>query len=133
MADPARVRGFLDVFGHWDPTLAFVMGGAVAVMATAWMLKSRMQKPLSAAAFAVPSLGLVEVRLIIGAAIFGIGWGLSGLCPGPAIADLAFEPRSALIFIGPMLLGMAIQRFAFLRGRPSACAGQMLARSRKPS
>ncbi|NPD70081.1 YeeE/YedE family protein [Lichenicola cladoniae] len=110
MVDPARIRGFLDVFGHWDPTLAFVMGGAVGVMAVAWMLESKMQKPIYAEAFVLPSTRLVDFRLIAGAAIFGIGWGLSGLCPGPAIADFAIKPRSALIFVAPMLLGMAIQR-----------------------
>jgi uncharacterized membrane protein YedE/YeeE len=133
MVDPARIRGFLDIFGHWDPTLAFVMGGAVGVMAAAWMLKARMKKPIYAETFPLPPTGLIDARLIIGAAIFGVGWGLSGLCPGPAIADFAINPHSALIFIGPMLLGMAIQRIAFQRGRISAFFGQIPAQPRKPS
>jgi uncharacterized membrane protein YedE/YeeE len=115
MVDPARIRGFLDIFGHWDPTLAFVMGGAVGVMTLAWMLKARMQKPIYAESFAMPSTRIVDARLIVGSAIFGIGWGLSGLCPGPAIADFAIKPRSALIFVAAMLLGMAIQRIGSWR------------------
>jgi uncharacterized membrane protein YedE/YeeE len=133
MVDPARIRGFLDVFGHWDPTLAFVMGGAVGVMAVAWMLSAKMQKPLYAETFPLPPSGLIDARLIIGSAIFGVGWGLSGLCPGPAIANLAINPRSALIFIGPMLLGMAIQRIVFQHGRISTFIGQISARPRKPT
>jgi uncharacterized membrane protein YedE/YeeE len=133
MVDPARIRGFLNVFGHWDPTLAFVMGGAVGVMAAAWMLKARMQKPIYAETFPLPPTGLIDARLIIGSAIFGVGWGLSGLCPGPAIANLAISPRSALIFIGPMLLGMAIQSIVFQRGRISALIEHTPARLRKSS
>ena len=133
MVDPARIRGFLDVFGHWDPTLAFVMGGAVGVMAVAWMIKERMRKPLSAETFPSPPKDLIDARLIIGSAIFGIGWGLSGLCPGPAVANLAIEPRSALIFIGPMLLGMAIQRIAAQRGRVLTGNGRTPIQQGRPS
>jgi uncharacterized membrane protein YedE/YeeE len=133
MADPARVRGFLDIFGHWDPTLAFVMGGAVLVMAAAWLLKARTNRPLSVEAYVLPQTGLVETRLIFGAAVFGIGWGVSGLCPGPAIADLAIAPRSALLFVAPMLVGMAIHRIVTQRAPVSIPNGQILARPRKMS
>ncbi|WP_242137903.1 DUF6691 family protein [Sphingomonas sp. TREG-RG-20F-R18-01] len=131
MLDPARIRGFLDVFGHWDPTLAFVMAGAVGVMAAAWMLTARMQKPIYVEALSLPPTGRIDARLIIGSAIFGVGWGLSGLCPGPAIANLALNPRSALIFIGPMLLGMAIQRIAFQPGQISTFIGKLSAQTGK--
>ncbi|UIP07828.1 YeeE/YedE family protein [Erythrobacter sp. SDW2] len=112
MTDPARVRGFLDIFGRWDPTLAFVMGGAVLVMAMAWRIQRRMVRPLFGAAFALPDRGDLTPRLIGGSALFGVGWGIAGLCPGPALAALVIEPVSAAIFIAAMLAGMVIsERF----------------------
>lgn len=108
MMDPARVRGFLDIFGAWDPTLAFVMGGAVLVMASAWALRRVMARPLADAQFHLPETRLIDRRLIIGAVLFGIGWGLAGLCPGPAIASLGVNPIPAMIFTAAMLGGMAI-------------------------
>jgi uncharacterized membrane protein YedE/YeeE len=110
MVDPARVRGFLDLFGAWDPTLAFVMGGAIVPMALAWRVRARLPAPLLAASFNVPATGSIDRRLAAGALIFGIGWGISGLCPGPALADLALAPRPALLFVGAMLAGMALHR-----------------------
>ncbi|WP_228242781.1 DUF6691 family protein [Porphyrobacter sp. GA68] len=107
MTDPARVRGFLDLFGNWDPTLAFVMGGAVLVMAIAWRLVPRMAEPLIADEFHVPTKSDLSPRLIGGAALFGIGWGIAGLCPGPGIAALAIEPASAAVFVIALLAGMA--------------------------
>jgi hypothetical protein len=86
MADPSRVRAFLDVAGAWDPTLAFVMGGALIPMSIAWYIKRRLQHPIAAAAFDVPDNVRLDAPLLVGAAIFGIGWGIAGLCPGPAIA-----------------------------------------------
>ena len=97
MTDPARVRGFLDIFGDWDPTLAFVMGGAVVVMAAAWTLQPRLSRPIFAAAFALPSRRDLTPKLIGGSALFGVGWGVAGLCPGPGIAALIIEPISAAI------------------------------------
>ncbi len=108
MTDPARVRGFLDLFGVWDPTLAFVMGGAVLVMAIAWRVQRRMERPLFGTRFALPDRSDLTPRLIAGSALFGIGWGIAGLCPGPAIAALVIEPTSAAIFIAAMLAGMAL-------------------------
>lgn len=110
MADPQRVRGFLDLFGAWDPTLAFVMGGALIPMAIAWRIQNRMTKPFAAAQFALPTRRDLDPRLIGGSALFGIGWGIAGLCPGPAIADLAIAPVPAAIFVAAMLAGMILHR-----------------------
>lgn len=110
MTDPARVRGFLDVFGDWDPTLAFVMGGAVLVMAIAWRIVPHMNGPLFAEAFTIPARSDLTPGLIGGAALFGIGWGIAGLCPGPGIAALAIEPVSAAIFVAALLTGMGLVR-----------------------
>ena len=110
MADPQRVRGFLDLFGAWDPTLAFVMGGALIPMAVAWRIQKRMPSPMAAERFVLPNTRDLDPRLIGGAALFGIGWGIAGLCPGPAIADLAIAPVPAAIFVVAMLGGMILHR-----------------------
>jgi uncharacterized membrane protein YedE/YeeE len=110
MTDPARVRGFLDLLGAWDPTLAFVMGGAVLVMALAWTLQRRMLRPVFAEDFALPATRDITARLIGGSALFGIGWGIAGLCPGPGFAALAIAPGSAAIFVTAMLTGMLLAR-----------------------
>lgn len=111
MTDPARVRGFLDLFGDWDPTLAFVMGGAVIVMVFAWMLQKRMSQPLFAEGFSIPERSDLTPKLVGGSALFGIGWGVAGLCSGPGIAALVIEPVSAAIFVIAMLAGMGLVRF----------------------
>ncbi len=110
MTDPARVRDFLDIFGDWDPTLAFVMGGAVIVMAVAWQIMPRLTEPVFAGEFHLPTKSDLTPRLIGGAALFGIGWGIAGLCPGPGIAALVIEPAAAAIFVVAMLAGMAVVR-----------------------
>jgi uncharacterized membrane protein YedE/YeeE len=110
MADPARVHDFLDLFDTWDPTLAFVMGGAMLPMAIAWMVQRRMGKPIAAPSFALPATDILDRRLVLGSILFGMGWGIAGLCPGPAIADLAIAPRPAAIFVAAMLLGMLLHR-----------------------
>lgn len=110
MTDPARVRGFLDLFGNWDPTLAFVMGGAVLVMALAWLLQRRMQRPVFAEGFSLPDRSDITPRLVGGSALFGIGWGIAGLCPGPGFAAFAIAPASAAIFVAAMLAGMVLVR-----------------------
>jgi hypothetical protein len=112
MADPQRVQAFLDLFGAWDPTLAFVMGGAMIPMAIAWAVQRRMAAPVAASRFDLPGTNRIDPRLAIGAMIFGAGWGIGGLCPGPAIADLAIAPGSAALFIAAMLTGMAAHRLA---------------------
>lgn len=110
MTDPARVRGFLDLFGAWDPTLAFVMGGAVLVMALAWLLQRRMLRPVFAEGFSLPDRSDITPRLVGGSALFGIGWGIAGLCPGPGFAAFAIAPISAAIFVAAMLAGMLLVR-----------------------
>lgn len=110
MTDPARVRGFLDLFGAWDPTLAFVMGGAVLVMAVAWTLQRQMLRPFFAEGFSLPDRNDLTPRLIGGSALFGIGWGIAGLCPGPGFAALAIVPASAVIFVVALLAGMLLVR-----------------------
>jgi len=110
MSDPARVQGFLDLFGNWDPTLAFVMGGAIIPMAFAWLIQRRIDKPFAEAHFSLPGTVNIDRKLGIGAALFGAGWGISGLCPGPGLADLAINPLPALAFVIAMLAGMAVHR-----------------------
>ncbi|MEQ5788716.1 YeeE/YedE family protein [Erythrobacter sp. NFXS35] len=110
MTDPARVRGFLDIFGNWDPTLAFVMGGAVIVMALAWAMQRRMLRPVFGEGFALPDRSDITLRLVGGSALFGIGWGIAGLCPGPGFAAIAIAPPSAAIFVAAMLAGMLLVR-----------------------
>jgi uncharacterized membrane protein YedE/YeeE len=118
MTDPQRVRGFLDVFGRWDPTLVFVMGGAVLVMAIAWRIQRRMKKPVFGEKFSLPDRQDFDTRLIAGSALFGIGWGLAGLCPGPAVASLALSPLAVLPFLAAMIAGMAAHSLL-----PSQAAG----------
>ena len=117
MIDPARVRAFLDVTGAWDPTLAFVMAGAILPMAIAWFVVRRRSTPIAAEQFHTPATSPIDRRLIGGAALFGIGWGIVGLCPGPAIAALAIQPLPALVFIAAMALGGSVHRFAFTSRR----------------
>ena len=117
MTDTAKVQGWLDVFGAWDPTLAFVMGGAVIVMAVAWRVVARMRQPWLADAFNLPTRADLTPRLIGGAALFGVGWGIAGLCPGPGIAALVVEPMSAAVFVAAMLVGMAAVRL--VEGTPA--------------
>jgi len=109
MSDPAKVLGFLNITGAWVPDLIFVMGGAVVVtlILTPWVL--RRQAPLLASAFSLPGKQLVDRRLIGGAMLFGIGWGLSGYCPGPALVSLLYGYESTLIFCLAMFAGMAVE------------------------
>lgn len=118
MADPARVRAFLDVMGRWDPTLAFVMGGAMLPMIVAWRIKARIDRPLAGTDFHVPSTSKVDGKLVGGSALFGIGWGIAGLCPGPAIAGLAVRPLPTALFVAAMLVGMLVNRLISSRNKP---------------
>ncbi|MER2269160.1 YeeE/YedE family protein [Methylobacterium oxalidis] len=107
MLNPARVRGFLDVTGAWDPSLAFVLAGAVTVSSLGYAASRRLRAPAFAPAFAIPTGRRIDPPLIVGAVLFGIGWGLSGFCPGPAIAALSTGALPVLVFVGAMLAGMA--------------------------
>ena len=109
MADPYRVRSFLDLFGDWDPTLAFVMLGAILPMALAWAVRRRMTRPLVETSFDLPSATRrPDAKLVAGSLVFGIGWGIAGVCPGPALAGLALAPAGAAVFTVAMLAGMAL-------------------------
>lgn len=110
MINPARVLGFLDLAGNWDPSLAFVMGGAIIPMVIAYALSRRMRTPLFDQSFFIPENRVLDSRLLIGAALFGIGWGLVGLCPGPAIAGLVLGMWQPWLFVAAMLGGMVIHR-----------------------
>ena len=112
MTNPARVLGFLDLTGDWDPTLVLVMVGALAVSAPLFPLVLRQPRPLLAALFSLPSRRDLDGRLIAGAAIFGVGWGLAGLCPGPAIAGLITGSTDILLFVAAMLAGMGLASLA---------------------
>jgi len=108
MVDPAKIVGFLDVAGAWDPSLALVMAAALAVTAIFYRATLRRRAPLFAAEFHVPTTRLIDARLIGGAALFGVGWGLAGFCPGPAIASLTYGASEPALFVAAMVAGMAI-------------------------
>lgn len=114
MTQPARIIGFLDPIGGWDPSLAFVMGGAVVVYATVFRwLRPRRDQPWLDVRFHIPTRRDIDAQLVVGAALFGIGWGLGGLCPGPGIVSAAAGNTGALIFVAAMVMGMYVQhRFA---------------------
>ena len=117
---PAKVVGFLDVAGAWDPSLAFVMGGAIAVHFVAYRLVPRMPSPLFGGSFPLPSRRDVDTPLLAGAALFGVGWGLAGFCPGPGLVSLPAAGARALVFVAAMLAGMGLYRFVFARGVPAS-------------
>lgn len=105
MINPAKVLGFLDFFGNWDPTLAFVMGGAILVSFPAFQLARKRERPMLADSFKLPTNTSIDRRLLAGAALFGIGWGLGGFCPGPAIAALGSLQWPIFGFLAAMLVG----------------------------
>lgn len=110
MTDPQRVLGFLDVFGAFDPGLLFVLGGAVAVTGIAFRFVLRRQAPLLADSFRIPTLRSVDRQLLGGGAVFGIGWGIAGYCPGPALAGLGVLSPETLWFVPAMLAGALLHR-----------------------
>lgn len=110
MLDPAKVAGFLDIFGLWDPSLAFVMGGGVVVNAIGFALLKKRGKPLFAASFTLPALTHIDRPLVIGAVLFGVGWGITGLCPGPAVASALISPSDGIAFLVFMIAGLALGR-----------------------
>lgn len=110
MINPAKVLAFLDVAGRWDPSLALVMAGALAVAMPGFGMALRRPQPLIAGRFELPSAKNIDARLLAGAAIFGIGWGLVGFCPGPAIASLAFGLKESFVFVAAMFVGAWLHR-----------------------
>ena len=108
MTDTTRVQGWLDVFGDWDPTLAFVLGGAILPMAVAWRVAARMYQPVLGGAFPPPPKPEVGHNLVIGSVLFGMGWALAGLCPGPALASLGFGGWGGVVFLLAMVAAMVV-------------------------
>ncbi|MFM9434764.1 uncharacterized protein ACFDR9_001826 [Janthinobacterium sp. CG_23.3] len=108
MANPAKVLGFLDLAGAWDPSLMLVMGGAVGVALIAFALARRRATSLLGATMRLPGAGAVDLRLVLGATLFGAGWGVAGFCPGPALVGLGMGQPKALLFVAAMLAGMAL-------------------------
>jgi uncharacterized protein len=115
MTEPAKVLGFLDLTGLWDPSLAFVMGGALAIGFIAFGLARRRRVALDGEPMQMPTARIINAPLIVGSLIFGVGWGLAGICPGPAIVDVGFLNPRALVFVAAMACGMLAYRLVGLR------------------
>ena len=115
MTDPGKVKGFLDVSGAWDPSLAFVMAGAIAVGLVAFALARRRKTAWSGATIALPTFTRIDAPLVAGGVLFGIGWGIAGFCPGPALVALASSSGAAGLFVIAMLVGMLLHDNVWLR------------------
>ena len=113
MTDPAKVKGFLDLIGPWDPSLAFVMGGAIAVGVFAFAAAKRRTRSWTGDAMEIPSSTVIDRRLIGGGVLFGIGWGIAGFCPGPALVALGSGLAPAGVFVAAMLVGMVLHDHFF--------------------
>ena len=111
MTKPSKVVGFLDVFGGWDPSLMFVMLGAIAVHFVAHRLVTKRPSPLFDARFHLPTRKDIDARLVVGAAIFGVGWALAGFCPGPALVTAASGATAAIVFVVGMTVGIKIEHW----------------------
>lgn len=106
MTDPSKVQGFLDVSGRWDPSLAFVMGGAISLGTLGYLIARRRERGWTGEPMDIPQDRVIDTRLVVGGLLFGVGWGVSGFCPGPAITALGAGFLPAAWFVGAMLLGM---------------------------
>jgi hypothetical protein len=113
MTKQTKVIGFLDLSGQWDPSLAFVMIGAIAVHFVASRLIRKRPKPIFGEQFHLPTAQDLDAKLLAGAALFGIGWGLGGFCPGPGLVSVVSGAKAPLVFVGAMTFGMVVQHFAF--------------------
>lgn len=120
MSDPAKVLNFLDLFGSWDPSLAFVMGGAVITAFFGYRLVLKRDKPVAAASFHLPASNAIDSRILIGPAIFGIGWGLGGFCPGPALTATMLGAAGTYAFLPMMFVGMWLARMVSNRKTAAA-------------
>jgi hypothetical protein len=108
MTDPEKVRGFLDVAGQWDPSLALVMVGAITIAAIGYVIARRRPRSWLGDPVDIPTTNTIDARLILGGVLFGIGWGLAGMCPGPALVNAGAGHRGAVIFVLAMLAGMLL-------------------------
>lgn len=122
MSDPAKVLNFLDLAGTWDPSLAFVMGGAVIVAFVGYRLVLKRGRPLVGTRFHLPTRTDLEPRIVVGPAIFGLGWGLGGFCPGPALTALGLAAPGTLAFVPAMFIGMWLARLVGERPVETATA-----------
>lgn len=111
MSNPAKVLNFLDITGSWDPTLVFVMGGALMVTLPVFRMVLKRSRPLLSERFYLPTKEQIDAPLVTGAAIFGIGWGLAGLCPGPALTALASGATPAFAFVAAMIAGVLVHKY----------------------
>lgn len=116
MTDPLKVKGFLDLFGAWNPSLALVMGGAIAVGALAFAVARRLTATWTGERFELPENNRIDARLIAGGVLFGAGWGVAGFCPGPALVAAATGSTAALGFVVAMLVGMALHDKLLAKG-----------------
>ena len=115
MLNPSKVSGFLDVFGDWDPSLAFVMGGGVLVNTIGYRFVMKRKAPIQCATFSMPTSTNIDKPLVIGNVIFGMGWGLAGLCPGPVVASLLLNGQAMLPFFGLVIVGLLVGRIVMRR------------------
>jgi len=124
MTDPGKVQGFLDLFGNWDPSLALVMGGAIAVGFFAYALAKQRTRSFLGGAMHLPKATSIDKRLVIGSLTFGAGWGLAGFCPGPGLVSMASGEVKGLVFVAAMVAGMAVfewlERVSTLKPAPKA-------------
>lgn len=117
MINPQRVKGFLDVFGEWDPSLIFVLGGAIPVAFIAVRIMRKMHAPVFAVRFDLPSNSKIDRPLILGSALFGFGWGIGGLCPAPALASHAIGLEASFYFVASMVVGMLLHDHLWQRAK----------------
>jgi uncharacterized protein len=113
MVNPMKVLNFLDLFGTHDFTLAFVMGGGLLTALIGYQLTFRLSKPFFAERFSLPGTTLIDARIVSGAVLFGLGWGICGICPGPAISGLVFGYSQSFIFVATMAIGILLAKFAW--------------------
>ena len=124
ISNPAKVLGFLDLAGAWDPSLVLVMAGAIAVASVAYALAGRRSATLIGTPMHLPSLRAIDRRLVLGSLVFGVGWGLAGFCPGPALVAAGAGQIKAFVFVLAMLAGMGLFELLERRGRPANVPGR---------